>query len=151
MEDGPFESLADETLGTKDKFWVEDDEGVQWLFKYARDKDGVHSGRRLGRVVCLRHCKTPGYSRGPNIAGSCRGRRGSLSRKILANDAKLVHGNELLQRPDPGYDGNEARRNSRYSVESIQSALAVVDSTCHSPLTMGTHSGLRRETNPCRR
>lgn len=123
MEPSQYESLADEPLGTKDKFWVEDLDENQWLFKYARDRDGVVRGEDWAEWCVYVIANLLDIPVAQILPATCRGKRGSLSRKILADDAKLVHGNELLQRADSNYDGNTPRRNPGYSVSSIQRAL----------------------------
>jgi hypothetical protein len=42
----PDQSIWDEALGTKRKFWVERD-GERWLFKYARENTGEDWSEKL--------------------------------------------------------------------------------------------------------
>lgn len=126
LEADRYESLADEPLGTKDKFWVEDPSGVQWLFKFARDRGGVVRGEDWAEWCVFVVASFLEIPVAHILPATCKGKRGSLSRKILSDNAKLVHGNELLQRSDSGYDGNTARQNPGYSVVSIKRALANV-------------------------
>lgn len=46
IDDGTWAHIdeVDEPLGTKDKFWVQDRDGTKWLFKFARERQGVVRG-----------------------------------------------------------------------------------------------------------
>lgn len=120
------DELADEPLGTKQKFWVTNpDDDRPWLFKFARVREGRtlgedwaewlvhHLGERLGAPTALIH---------PAI---CDSRRGIVSRSVIDSVAveRLVHGNSLLVEVDPSYDPIRGRNNPRYTVAAVQAAL----------------------------
>jgi len=43
--------LGNETMGTKRKFWCRDEDGVEWLFKFARANTGEHWSEKLGAEI----------------------------------------------------------------------------------------------------
>ncbi|NLE78070.1 MAG: hypothetical protein GX610_00535 [Rhodococcus sp.] len=115
--------IADEPLGTKEKFWVEAPDGYRYLFKYAR----VHDDRVMGEdwVEWAVHELATLLSIPTAIAIPAvhNGRRGVLSRSVSPSGDRLIHGNELLAGVDPDYDSQIARKNPRYTVEAVRTAL----------------------------
>lgn len=108
--------LGDETMGTKEKFWYQDEDGVDWLFKFARSSTGEHWSEKVAYEV--------GSLLGVPCAqvelASCDGHPGSISRGFVeAGHGPLVHGNELLQEVDDSYPMVQLRGVSKHTVDAV--------------------------------
>lgn len=114
---------TEEQLGTKEKYWVRDPTNTWWLFKYARERNGVVRGEdwaewlahQLGELIGV-----PTVEIQPAAHGD---KRGILSRSLVPPDCRLELGNELLRRVDPHYDPELSRPNPRYKPESVRQCL----------------------------
>lgn len=115
----------EEPLGSKEKFWVRDLSGARWLFKYARTggADAYVSGEDWAEIVATSCAGLLGVPAAPVRLGQFAGRRGTLSRSIVPEGWRLIHGNELLSRDGHPYEGGHARENEAYTVEAVRSAL----------------------------
>ncbi|MFF2087490.1 hypothetical protein ACFVVM_27265 [Nocardia sp. NPDC058176] len=129
---------TDEPLGTKEKFWVSAPDDSRYLFKYAR----VHeSGRIMGEdwVEWVVHELATMLSipTATVIPATHSNRRGVLSLSVLRPGDRLIHGNELLTRIDPSYDGRISRKNPRYTVEAVCAALdgVAAPASCQPPIS----------------
>lgn len=121
--------LADEQLGTKEKFWVSlGSDDAQWLFKYARTSGAAVRGEDWAEWLVHAIGGELGVPTAKISPAVCGGRRGILSRSVVdqAADERLVHGNSLLSGVDPAYDIAEKRENSRYTVSTVRDALRQV-------------------------
>jgi hypothetical protein len=119
--------VGHETMGTKQKFWWRDDEGVDWLFKFARSGTGEHWSEKVGAEI--------GALLGIPCArvelATCDGHLGSLSRGFVeAGQASLVHGNELLQEVDECYPTRKMHGVSRHTVDAVLQCLEGATSPC---------------------
>ena len=118
---------ADESLGTKEKFWFRGPGGQLWLFKFAsyREKPNGTDWAELAVHAVATDFAVPSAC----IAlGSYQGKRGVLVRRVLDDDAELVHGNEIMAGWDPEYDRATQRENPRYTVRGIKEALEGIES-----------------------
>lgn len=121
--------VADEPLGTKQKFWVENPEDDRpWLFKFARERDGDVRGEDWAEWVVHHISGLAGVPTAEIRPATCGGHRGIVSRSVVSavNTERLVHGNSLLVEVDPGYEPDRMRSNPRYTVASVRSALSGV-------------------------
>jgi len=110
-------------MGSKEKHWVRDLDGEQWLLKFARVKDGKVRGEDWAE--CVVHalaalCGVPTACVQPAI---CDGRRAILSHAVQSHDERLEHGNELLARQNAAYEKSERRENVGYTVAAVKQAL----------------------------
>lgn len=115
---------GDEPLGTKEKFWVLDPDGIRWLFKYARDKGGVVRGEDWAEWAVHLLGELLGIPTAVVRPATCQERRGIVSRSVVVEGERLEHGNELLARVDPHYNVEASRANPRYTVDGVRHALA---------------------------
>ena len=135
-------AFSDETLGTKDKFWLIHDDQWRWLFKYNRAPGGVMTGDDWAEVIAgelaallgLPHALT-GLARRQEPDG--RWRRGVTSLDFTRSPPVapqghdpdrwivigLIHGNQLLYRRDPTYPRHGLRRTSRHTINGVFAAL----------------------------
>ena len=118
--------VDDEPLGTKEKFWVTDPQGVRWLFKAVRSTDGRVLGEDWAEWLVCRLAWLLGVPAAVVEPAELDGRRGIVSRSVLQPDDRLEHGNELLSRVDSDFDGTLPRYNERYTVGLVQRALQAV-------------------------
>lgn len=113
----------DEPLGTKEKFWVTDPAGARWLFKYARERDGLVRGEDWTECLVHELAMLIGVPTAVVRLGVCNGRRGVLSRSVVSVGERLEHGNELLARIDPSYNQAARRENPSYTIAAIKTSL----------------------------
>lgn len=124
IEDGTWTRVeAEEPLGTKDKFWVQDGDGTRWLFKFAREKHGFVRGEDWAEWLVHGLANLMGIPTACIRPATSGGRRGIISRSVVTSDQRLEHGNELLARVDPAYDEEAPRENPRYTVEAVKLSL----------------------------
>lgn len=128
--------IADEPLGTKEKFWVEAPDGNAYLFKYARVRHGRVMGEDWVEWAVHELATLLSIPTATAIPARHNGRRGVLSRSVLSAGDRLIHGNELLAGIDPEYDSQVPRRNPRYTVEAVHTALAGLSAptACRPPI-----------------
>lgn len=119
-------SIAEEPLGSKEKFWVTGPGGVRYLFKYARAKDERVMGEDWVEWVVHQLGELIGIPTAVAIPATHHGRRGVLSRSVLQPGERLIHGNELFALADPWYETEVSRPNPRYTVTAVQTALASI-------------------------
>ena len=113
---------ADESLGTKEKFWFRGPEGQLWLFKFASYREKPN-GTDWAELAVHAVATDLGVPSACISLGSYQGKRGVLVRRVLDDDAELVHGNEIMAGWDPEYDRMTQRENPRYTVRGIHDAL----------------------------
>lgn len=120
----PIGDEFDEPLGTKEKFWLVQD-GRQWLFKFARERDGVTRGEDWAEWVSHHLAALISVPCATIVPATVAGRRGIMSRNVVERERsqRLVHGNSLLAEFDSAYDPARKRENSRYTVRSVQRVL----------------------------
>jgi hypothetical protein len=116
-------TVEDEPLGTKDKVWVTDPTGGRWLFKAARTKGDRVLGEDWAEWLVCRLGRLIGVPTAVVEPALREGQRGIVSRSMLAEGHRLAHGNELLARVDPLFNPELLRRNDRYTVDAVLSAL----------------------------
>lgn len=107
-------------MGTKRKFWFEDDDGVRWLFKYPRSGTGEHWAEKIAAEI--------GPALGVPCArvelATCAGVIGSISGSFAQDhNLSLVHGNELLQEVDSSYPVAQLRGVSKHTVSAVLERL----------------------------
>lgn len=118
--------VADEPLGTKQKFWVENpDDDRPWLFKFVRERDGEVRGEDWAEWVVHQTSGLIGVPTAEIRAAVCGGHRGVVSRSVVSavNTERLVHGNSLLAEVDPDYEPDLMRSNPRYTIAAVKRAL----------------------------
>lgn len=116
--------LRDEAMGTKEKFWCRDNEGVHWLFKFAREGTGEHWSEKIAAEV--------GAALGVPCAdvelARCAEHAGSISRSFVTRgQTSLVHGNELLQEIDASYPIVQLRGVTKHTVDAVLRRLSTID------------------------
>lgn len=123
----PADEIADEPLGTKEKYWVVNpaDESV-WLFKLARVRHGRTLGEDWAEWVVHRLSRELGVPSAEIRPALCEGRRGIVSRRINSPSMgeRLELGNSLLTEVIPEYDSARKRENPHYTVSAVKRALA---------------------------
>lgn len=117
------ESIRDEALGTKDKFWLEKD-GVRFLFKEARPDTGEDWSEKLAGEIA----RLIGIKAAEVELSICDGKRGTLSRSFidLSIGEDLIHGNEILAGQVLGYNPSKKFGQSDHTLENIYSAISKV-------------------------
>ena len=116
---------ADEPMGTKEKFWVKlPDDDRLWLFKLARERDGVVRGEDWAEWIVHHLATLLGVPSATVRPALWEGRRGIVSRSMLrSRSEELVHGNSVLFGHDRGYDQQAMRENPKYTPTTVRDAL----------------------------
>lgn len=82
-----------EQLGTKPKFWFQNDDNKSYLFKESRQGSGEHWAEKVACELCglldLPHAK---YE-----LAMFDGKKGTICPNFVPDGAQLIHGNQLLQ------------------------------------------------------
>lgn len=119
---------SEEPMGTKDKFWVlNPEDGSPWLFKFARVVDGVTRNEDWAEWVVHHLAELVGLPTAIVRPAVCAGRRGVVSKSVLADEVeRLVHGNELLREANGNYDLGVKRENPGYTIDAVRRSLAHV-------------------------
>ncbi len=117
----------DEPMGTKDKFWIDAQDG-HWLVKLCRVVGGETRGEDWSEWLVHRLAGLLGVptaiTEPATVLIDGEFRRGSASLDVREDPSlRLVHGNELLAESDPAYDGGQRRRNERYTPAAVSVAL----------------------------
>jgi len=119
-----WEPAGEEQLGTKPKQWLRDEAGRLWLWKEATfntDQDGrpyrkgddwsEFAAGRLGRCLGVAVAIVELATRGDTA--------GVISRKVLAEEEALIHGNELLAGPTT----DDPHDRTGYTLEAVRAVL----------------------------
>jgi len=108
-----------EPLGSKRKFWFQNEASITCLFKEARQDTGEDWSEKvaceLSRLLGLPHVD---YD-----LAVWQGRRGVLCPTCVPADGQLVHGNELLAELIPGYPRQQFFRVSQHTLENVLAIL----------------------------
>ena len=113
-------SIWDEALGTKPKFWIEQD-NERWLFKYARENTGEDWSEKLAFEIA----NAIGIQAAHVELAVCAGQPGTLSRSFIdkKKNQGLIHGNEILAGQVFGYDPDKRFGQSDHTLDNIQTAI----------------------------
>lgn len=114
------DSIRDEALGTKIKFWVEID-GKRWLFKEAR----VNTGEDWSEKLAAEIAKLISIPAATIELAEYSGNRGTVSLSFIDREKgeDLIHGNEILAGQVLGYDPNKRFGQSDHTLENIRKAI----------------------------
>jgi len=128
IELDPEQVEAVEWMGTKDKFWVSvPGEDEKWLFKYARESDGLVVGEHWAEKIAAEVAELMGVPHSLVELARFNGRPGSLSRRFVELSlpgTALAHGNVLLASLVWNYD---PRKRFGQKDHTLLNILRVVD------------------------
>jgi hypothetical protein len=108
-----------EVLGTKPKFWYEDEQGRKTLYKEGRPNSGEHWAEK----ICCEICRLLGLPHADYDLAQWRGRKGVVTPSFVAEGARLVLGNEVLARSIPGYEGVPRFKARQHTVRVVMAVL----------------------------
>ncbi len=116
----PAESIGDEALGSKTKFWIRRDE-KRWLFKEAREGTGEDWAEKIAAEVAI----LLKVSAATVELAEFEGRRGCASLSFVHPEEgeALIHGNEILAGIVLGYDRAKKFHQSDHTLENIEKAI----------------------------
>lgn len=118
---------AEEQMGSKRKYWVDVNDRVQWLFKFARVNKGVPTGEHWAEKIAAHVAAVMGLPHAKVELATLEGRPGSLSLRfdeLSKPGTALAHGNALLPGQVLGYDSTKKQRQSDHTLGNI---LRVID------------------------
>jgi hypothetical protein len=108
-----------EVLGTKPKFWYEDEQGRKTLYKEGRPDSGEHWAEK----ICCEISRVLGLPHADYELAQWRGRKGVVTPSFVPEGARLVLGNELLARAIPGYEGVPRFKARQHTVRVVMAVL----------------------------
>lgn len=109
-----------EQLGTKRKFWIKDDGGLDVLFKQSRDNTGEHWSEKLSCELAA----ILGIPHAHYDLASWNGAKGVVTESFVPSGGRLVHGNEILYRADGEYKSVAGYNNNYHTVKMVMKFLA---------------------------
>lgn len=109
-----------EPMGTKRKFWYDDESLGRVLFKEVREG----SGEDWSEKVASELCGIMGIPHAHYELALWNGKKGVITPTVAKNGERLVHGNELLIEMDPDYPSKSAQyRMPAHTVGAIADVL----------------------------
>lgn len=127
FEVDPDSVVADEQLGSKDKFWFEHD-GRQWLFKEARiirsPLGDVVTGEDWAEKAAAEIARLIDVQAAHVELAVYEGKRGCASLNFLPDrSVHLEHGNEILGGRVLGYDRTKRQKQTDHTIDNIVAAV----------------------------
>jgi hypothetical protein len=121
----PAKIVRDEQLGSKSKFWYDNDQGERWLFKETREiVPGESTGEDWAEKLAAEIAAAVGISAARVELADFQQRRGSSSKLFLGSENEsLVHGNEILAGAIIGYDRKKKLHQQDHTLDNIVLAL----------------------------
>jgi hypothetical protein len=112
-----------EQLGTKPKFWYDDDDLGLCLFKETRFNTGEDWAEKIAAYLC----EVLGIPHAQYELAMWQGKRGVITRALHQETERLFLGNELLASNLPGYGEETSRRgiNRQHTLENVLNCLSV--------------------------
>lgn len=111
-----------EQLGTKAKYWFWDEEGKQkLLFKVGRPGTGENWAEKM----CCEICRLLGIPHAEYDLAVWDNQKGVLSPTFVPEDARLIHGNELLAKIHTDYDETLMYQARQHTLSRVIAALEV--------------------------
>lgn len=104
-----------EQIGTKPKFWFQQDELGECLFKEGRPNTGDDWSEKVASELCnLLNLPHATYH-----LAIWRGRRGVVSPKFVPGGGGLIEGNQLMARVVPGYPGSKFYKVHQHTLRRV--------------------------------
>jgi hypothetical protein len=124
----PAKIVRDEQLGSKSKFWYDNDQGERWLFKETREIiPGESTGEDWAEKLAAEIAAVVGISAARVELAEFQQRRGSSSKLFLGSENEsLVHGNEILAGSIIGYDRKKRLHQHDHTLDNIVLALETI-------------------------
>ena len=109
-----------EDMGSKSKFWyTRREDGARWLFKHPRPNSGEHWAEKIAEQVAVL-LEIP---RGEVELAVLGETRGSATKSFAGDNQELVHGNQILERTEAGYDADRRFRQSSHTLHSVMRGM----------------------------
>ena len=118
----PAKIIRDEQLGSKNKFWYDNDQGERWLFKYAREitPGGEFTGEDWAEKLGAEIAATLQIPAAQVELAEYETHRGASSKRFLSSSNEtLVHGNEILAGMIGGYDRAKKLHQNDHTLDNI--------------------------------
>lgn len=110
---------AEEAMGSKFKFWYEDESLGQCLYKEARLNTGEDWAEKLAAELAeLLRLPHANYE-----MALWRGRSGTVSLQLLPLNTDLIHGNDILSALIPGYPRSQGHNLSQHTWPFVLDAI----------------------------
>ena len=111
-----------EQLGTKAKVWYWNEDGHKVLFKEGRPG----TGENWAEKVCCEICRLLIIPHAEYELANWGKRKGVISPSFVPDNARLIHGNELLAKIDTDYDETRVYQASQHTLRRVIAALEVL-------------------------
>lgn len=119
-------SYQDEQMGTKQKVWLQDPDGIPYLLKYPREGSGEDWAEKavaeIAGLLAIPHAEVE--------LATFQGKRGTISRSFIeGQDGDLWHGNQLLKAVISGYDKDKNFGQSSHTYKRIIQIITGLEAT----------------------
>ncbi len=104
-----------EQLGTKEKFWFEDDNKQKTLFKIGRP----NTGENWSEVVTSNLCELLDIPHAKYEFATWEGKDGTITKSFVPRNHRLIHGNELLGKIITGYHGEQKYKVREHTLDIV--------------------------------
>lgn len=108
-----------EALGTKPKFWFSDSSKRPTLYKEGRPDSGEHWAEK----ICCEICRLLAIPHADYELAEWRGRKGVISTSFVPEGARLVLGNELLEKMNPDYVHTRRFKVRQHTVRRVMAIM----------------------------
>ena len=109
-----------EDMGSKSKFWyTRREDGARWLFKHPRPNSGEHWAEKIAEQVAVL-LEIPRGEVELAVFGEARG---SATKSFAGDNQELVHGNQILEWAEAGYDADRRFRQSSHTLHSVMRGM----------------------------
>jgi hypothetical protein len=112
-----------EVMGTKRKFWFQDNELGSCLFKFSRQNTGEDWAEKIAAELCL----AIGLPCARQEFGIWQDQRGTISPEFLMPNEELVHGNDILNGLAPNYPREKKYNVSEHTLATVLPVFGDLD------------------------
>lgn len=112
-----------EVMGTKRKFWFQDNELGSCLFKFSRQNTGEDWAEKIAAELCL----AIGLPSAKQEFGIWQDQRGTISPEFLMPNEELVHGNDILNGLVPTYPREKKYNVSEHTLATVLPVFSDLD------------------------
>jgi hypothetical protein len=132
---------AEEPMGTKFKFWYNQPDLGDCLFKCARP----NTGEDWSEKVAAELCSLLGLPHAIYELATWRNASGTISPNLLPPNTALIHGNDILVRLVSRYPRDQGYNVSQHTLSIVLNALSLPGVNCPSTGNLSQESTVRSQ------
>jgi HipA-like C-terminal domain len=118
-----------EEIGTREKFWFRNEEGLLYLYKKIRyntlndEIEKIPTGEDWAEKIASELCKLLELAHAEYELATFDGERGVITPRFLPEEASLITGNEILSGILPDYPTNQKYGVSQHTIDNVFNAI----------------------------